>query len=77
MTTPRKPPVVRIETATAEGSVRPVVFIETTAKGELTYGVRVSGRSLAQARERAQAEFARLRAFAVEQAKAEGKGETT
>jgi hypothetical protein len=54
--------LVRENGATPE-AVRPQVFIETTAAGKLTYGVRVSGRSLKRARLAAQGEFARLRAF--------------
>ena len=49
-------------------AVAPQVNIEMTARGGITYGVRVTGRTLAQARERAEAEFTKLRDFARAQA---------
>ena len=55
------------ENAQPPEATKPQVFIETTAAGKVTYGVRVSGRSLERARETAQAEFAKLRAFVEEE----------
>ena len=51
------------EDAQAPEAVKPQVFSETTAAGKVTYGVRVSGRSLAAAGKAARAEFTALRAF--------------
>ena len=51
------------ENGTPPEATKPQVFIETTAAGKVTYGVRVSGRSLTRARLTAQAEFAKLREF--------------
>lgn len=51
------------EDAQAPEAVKPQVFIETTAAGKVTYGVRASGRSLTAAGLAARAEFTKLRAF--------------
>jgi hypothetical protein len=51
------------EDAQPPEATKPQVFIETTAAGKVTYGVRVSGRSLSQAGERAREEFTKLKEF--------------
>lgn len=49
------------EDAQAPEATKPQVFIETTATGKVTYGVRVSGRTLKAARVMAEAEFMALK----------------
>jgi len=49
------------EDAQAPEATKPQVFIETTATGKVTYGVRVSGRTLKAARLMAEAEFMALK----------------
>lgn len=38
-------------------------YVDVTAGGKVTYGIRVSGRSIAKCRESAQREFTALRQF--------------
>jgi hypothetical protein len=45
------------------GDSKPQVHLETNAKGDVQYGIRCSGRTLAQARTRAQSEFSLLRKY--------------
>ena len=47
-----------------EADAKPVVHIERTSAGSVTFGVRVAGRSLRAARELAQTEYSKLAAFA-------------
>ena len=45
-------------------TLRPSVSIESTASGAITYGVRLSARTLREAREGSEVEFRKLRRFA-------------
>ena len=52
------------EAERAGTTTRPTVFLESTASGAITYGVRLSARTLKLAREGSEAEFKKLRRFA-------------
>ena len=56
--------VYLIRDAEKNGAAKPHCFIEVTASGSLTYGLRVAARSLKEARKKAQEEFRELRRFA-------------
>ena len=56
--------VLALIRAMRETETKPVVHIERTSAGAVTYGVRVAARSLKAARERAQEEYTKLAEYA-------------
>lgn len=52
-----------VEIVTKDASAKPQVYLDVVKGGEIVYGVRACGSSLAVARRRAEAEFTALRKY--------------